>query len=356
MKRNGHTAAGTQRWRCKACNASTTYNYRSDNKFLESFIHWLFSQRSQNESGIESRTFRRHVSAFWAYWPLPPIHEAQEEVIHVDGLYLARNVVILIACSEQGPIGWYLARSENSNAWAALLGRIRAPVLVITDGGTGFEKARKKLWPHTKVQRCNYHVFCQIKRLTTTRPQLLAGKELYALAKDLLHISTHVEAKIWVQRYLHWSCSWDSFLREKTYDEHKHWVYTHERLHRARSGINRLLSQNVLFTYLEKPAYPSTNNRIEGGVNAQLRAMLRSHRGMPLMHRIKAVFWWCYIHSPSALAPTEALKTFPTDNEIAAIYKKMTAQERTFDEIPRWGDAIVWSEMHHSAPFFSRWD
>ena len=153
-----------------------------------------------------------------------------------------------------------------------------------------------------------------------------------------------------------WCRKWNIFLQEKTYDNQRHWVYTHDRLHRARSGLNRLLSQNVLFAYLEKADYPSTNNRIEGGINAQLRAMLRNHRGMPLMHRIKAVFWWCYLHCPHHLPTTEALERMPTDKEIAAIYQKMTAQERMFNELTNWGDAIVWSELHHSNPFFSAWD
>jgi hypothetical protein len=38
---------------------------------------------------------------------------------------------------------------------------------------------------------------------------------------------------------------------------------------------------------------PRTNNRIEGGVNAQLREMMRNHRGMSEVRRVKAVFWWC---------------------------------------------------------------
>ena len=53
----------------------------------------------------------------------------------------------------------------------------------------------------------------------------------------------------------------------------------------ARGSLSRLVSAGTLFTYLD-PALTadgplhSTNNRIEGGVNAQLRGMLRDHRGM----------------------------------------------------------------------------
>lgn len=355
MKRNGHTKAGTVRWRCKACNASTTFHYESGSKDFELFLQWLFGKNSQGELEAESRSFRRRMEQFWTYWALPPVCEDNESVIHVDGLYLSRRIVVLIASGEEGPLGWYLTRSENSHAWGALLRRISAPELVVIDGGTGFEKARRRIWPKTKVQRCLYHVFCQIRRMTTSRPNLPAGQELYELGKELLHIRTTNEANMWIQRYLDWSKRWNSFLQERTYTDQRHWFYTHEHLHRARSGLNKLISQNVLFTYLEEPNYPSTNNRIEGGINAQLRAMLYTHRGMPLLHRIKAVFWWCYMHSPNHLPMHEILKVMPTDKEIAAIYQKMTANERSFEELPQWGDAIVWSELHHSGHFFSTW-
>jgi hypothetical protein len=51
-----------------------------------------------------------------------------------------------------------------------------------------------------------------------------------------------------------------------------------------------------MFTYLDEDLLneiekiPSTNNRIEGGINSRLRAMLRDHRGLSIERRIKAVF------------------------------------------------------------------
>ena len=58
----------------------------------------------------------------------------------------------------------------------------------MTDGGTGFKSALKQVWPDTRVQRCVFHAFCQVKRYTTSRPKLQAGIELYALSKELMHI------------------------------------------------------------------------------------------------------------------------------------------------------------------------
>jgi hypothetical protein len=70
-------------------------------------------------------------------------------VIFVDGIYLTRNIVVLIARSDRYVLAWYLARSENSNAWVALMMRIAPPLIVVTDGDTGFSKARRK---HTHLR------------------------------------------------------------------------------------------------------------------------------------------------------------------------------------------------------------
>ena len=58
---------------------------------------------------------------------------------------------------------------------------------------------------------------------------------------------------------------------------------------------------------------PAMTNRIEGATNASLRQMLPDHRGLSLTRRIKAIFWWCYMHTEHSLPPAQILKTMPTD-------------------------------------------
>ena len=74
-----------------------------------------------------------------------------------------------------------------------------------------------------------------------------------------------------------------------TIDEFGNKRSTHERLLKAESSLWRLIRQQTLFTFLEciDITIPITNNRIEGGVNAQLRSMLRAHRGLSLERRLK---------------------------------------------------------------------
>ena len=274
----------------------------------------------------------------------------------------AKNVVVLIAGTEEHVIGWYLAKSENSRAWAALMSPIPPPDVVVTDGGSGFEKARKKVWPETRVQRCVFHAFNQVKKQTTTRPKLQAGVELYGLAKELLHAKTPSAATAWLQAFNDWCERWKDFLAERTLNEETGKMgWTHERLVTARNGLNTLIKRGHLFTFLDpeltaEGPVPSTNNRHEGGVNAPLRDMLRLHRGMSTLRRVKAVFWWCYMHSENPLPAAEILATMPTDEDIADLYRRTVYEPQKRDGPVEWGDGLVWAELHNSTPWRIDWD
>ena len=248
----------------------------------------------------KGRTFRRHTAVFWDIWPMPPKIDTRNDILFVDGIYLS-----------------------------------------------------KKAWRTAKLQKCIFHAVCQVKRYTTTRPKTLAGIMLYALGNELLHITNQEEAQAWVQRLFSWRITFRSFLSEMTRDSNGNLRSTHERLLKAYNSLVVLIKANTLFTYSDDTlqleiACPSTNNAIEGGVNAQLRSLLRNHRGMSIERRIKAVFWWCYLHSPRPLSAKEILKTMPTDKSIAKIYKSMNDRAQLEGSIPTWGDAIVWSDLHNS--------
>ena len=312
MKRNGRTGAGSQRWRCRACGASTTVSYDDTAARLEEFLAWLMSKDTQLSMPGQGRTFRRRTAEFWRVWPMPePTGEARRALL-VDGIWLARDLVVLIAYDGGHVVSWYMAESEASRAWEALMAPIPAPEVVACDGGAGFERARRRACPGTRVQRCLFHAFSQVRRYTTSRPRLQAGRERR---------------------------------------------FTHERLRRARSSLSRLVSAGTLFTYLD-PALaaegplPRTNNPIEGGVNAQLREVLRNHRGLSLMRRAKAVFWWwCCMHAEGPKPARELLRSMPTDADIDFLYRTYSASPKREDGGPEWGDRVVWEELHRKDPY-----
>lgn len=295
-KRNGRTSSGSQRWRCTACGASTTLRYDNTAARLGEFLGWLLSKDSQATMPGGGRSFRRRTAEFWEVWPMP-----------------------------------------------------------VPDGGSGFAKAVRETWPRTRVQRCTFHAFSQVKRYTTTRPKLQAGRELYLIARDLMGIETLHQAELWVERYLDWCGFWADFLEDRTVVDGRR-VYTHERLRRARSSLSSLVSAGTLFTYLDPDLakagpLPSTNNMIEGGVNSQLRAVLRNHRGLTSAERVKAVFWWCHAHSGDARTAREKLATMPTDADIDFLFSVYSASPAREDGGPEWGDRAVWEDLHHRDPY-----
>lgn len=135
-----------------------------------------------------------------------------------------------------------------------------------------------------------------------------------------------------------------------TKDEYGILRLKHERLVKAERSLWQLVKQDVLFRYLKlvnERALPATNSRIEGGINAQLRALLRDYRGLSIERRIKAGFLWCYIHSLHPLPYDEILKAMPTDKSIAKIYKEMSERQNLERASPTWEDTIVWSALHN---------
>lgn len=252
---------------------------RIDNaaKLLDLFLSWLLARRRQADMPGGGRAFRRKTARFWEIWPMPPKVEAPRRVVYVNGIHLGRKAVVLIASDDEHVLGWHLARTGNSRAWAAPMSRIAEPEVAVSDGEDG-------------------------------RPRLV-----------------------------------------------------HKRLVKARRSLVRLVNAGTLFTYLgpgltADGPLPATSNSIEGGVNAQLRAMLGDHRGFSIERRLKAVFWWCYMHSPDPLPAAEILRAMPAGRSIAEIYGRMGERERLEGTIPRWGDAIVWSELHSSEPYRMDWD
>ena len=83
--------------------------------------------------------------------------------------------------------------------------------------------------------------------------------------------------------------------------------------------------------------------------------MLRDHRGMSVERRIKAVFWWCYMHTEYPLSPAELLKVMPTDHSVDSLYRA-NRQGQLQGGVQEWGDAIVWNEFHTSGPYRMDWD
>lgn len=350
MKGNGTTKAGTKRWRCPKCGASSVRKHDSSAKQLEAFLRWLLSKDAVADLKTSRSTFWRRTAWIWKIWPIAPYTGEVHDVVFLDGIWLRRKAVVLIAVAGGRVAGWHLAQTECAASWAALMLRIPAPKMAVSDGSPGFSKAAKLVWPSAKVQRCTFHAASQVKRCTTLKPKLEAGIELLGIANRLTDAKDAESAAAWLLEYSEWCVRWDGFLKECTVKDGKK-AYTHERLRKARRGLNRLVKDKTLFAFVEMQqehggSWPSTNNAVES-VNARLRDMLRHHRGLPLLHRIKAIFWWCYMHTECPLPPAEILRVMPTDDEVDGLFAAASSGSKRDDGAPdEYGTGIAWEEFH----------
>lgn len=305
----------------------------------------------------QGRNARRRFAPLWKIWPLMDVVDEVHHVVFVDGIYLSHKLVVLIACTKSHVLGWHVARSENAAAWQALFDRIAAPDVVVCDGGSGIAKAVRGSWSGTRIQRCTFHAFSAVKRHTTTRPRTQAGVDLYGLAKDLLKVDSREKSLTWLSDLTAWNAQYKDFLAEKTKLANGQYVDTHQRLIKAKNSLNTLARQGTLFTFLEPDLIvdddpiPAMSNLIEGKINSQLRAMLRQHRGMCLDHQIKAVCWWCYLHTENPKSPARLLENAVTDEHIQALFARAAHRGKAQQEINQWGTGVNWTDFHHAVPW-----
>jgi hypothetical protein len=164
----------------------------------------------------------------------------------------------------------------------------------------------------------------------TRHPKTDAGRDLLALARRLTRVTTIQAAAQWAVDLAGWYGLYGRLTLERTYrtmssqevpsyvKPSQTWWYTHIRLRRAYRLLEKLHQQGHLFTFLDprlaRLGIPPTTNRIEGGVNRQLRILLDRHRGMPSDHQRRGVEWWLWLHwhdhpDPVSLIPAPSSDT-----------------------------------------------
>lgn len=116
LVKNGKTAAGTQRWRCRTCGASSVRR-RIDvtrREQLRRFLTWLTGKHTQAEiDGGTGRSFRHETAWCWALQPRMPVTGEVHDSVLVDGIWIG-SWCLLIALSNTGHvIAWQWGSSQT---------------------------------------------------------------------------------------------------------------------------------------------------------------------------------------------------------------------------------------------------
>lgn len=325
LVKNGRTAAGTQRWRCPDCGASTTRKRADLSRIhtLNMFVKYLLGKASQAETDgtATGRSFRRRVSWCWDITPVLPVTGEVIDEIQLDGFHLRTGWCLLIASAGTTPVAFQWAGSENRAAWSALLTQIPAPKVVVSDGAAGLTGALAEHWPDTRIQRCLVHVQRNVRRHVTTRAKTPAGQALWGLALKLTQVRTVDNMQAWLLLLSRWESQYLALTKQRTYATAgvtapswaragQKWWFTHQRLRSGHRVLQRLVKAGHLFTFLDPELADlktsSTTNKIEGGINSPLRRVLTHHRGLSEHHQKRALEWWLYTNT-KPVRPTSAM-------------------------------------------------
>lgn len=304
LQKWGKTTAGTQRYRCPQCSGSQVRKRPdlSRQLLLEHFVAWLLGKQSQDElpTSVTTRTWRNQTAWCWDIVPKPtPTGEVHYALI-LDGIRVG-SLVCLIARTTEYVIAWHWAGWESSSTWSELLATIPAPGFAVCDGQKGILLAIARCWPETKIQRCTFHIWLNVRGKLTLSPKTEAGQDFLRLTRALWQVHTEADAAAWKQQFQAWENQYNDFVKQRTYvrepkPNQRRWWYTHGRLRSAYRQLKKLQEDQQLFTYVynSDPRLPRTTNHMEGGINSQLRTKLKLHRGLSDEHQRRLVEWYLY--------------------------------------------------------------
>lgn len=194
-----------------------------------------------------------------------------------------------------------------------------------------------------------------ITQPTGIKPRSWAGKQLRKIAVALSRVTDMDAAAAWPASYNQWGQTCDAFLDGKGTYADGTIADRHQRLVRARRMIRERIRENHLFTFLEPTRgrttpIPATNNLIESW-NGRIRGMLRHHRGLGLLRRIKATCWWCYQHTQQPEPASWLMTNAISDQQIEEPYRKAwehspQGAHETYGIPNRYGTGIDRNEFH----------
>ena len=56
--------------------------------------------------------------------------------------------------------------------------------------------------------------------------------------------------------------------------------------------------------------------------------------------------WWCLMRTECPPSPAEILRTMPTDETIAGVYRSLAEGRENERACAMWGTAVEWRDLH----------
>jgi len=273
-----------QNYLCKSCGRQFVYRQVVDNKRL--YKEYVFGKQT-----LKQLAEKHNISISTVQRRLACVHSSRviasnkNVIVLMDTTYWGRNFgVVVMKDSKTGKILWrkFIYRKETLSDYREgvewLLENKFQIEAIVCDGLRGMFQQ----FSSYRVQMCQFHQVCIVKRYLTQKPELEASIELLGIIKLLCH----TDKESFMGIFNSWYSKWSEFIKERYVDKKTGRTrYVHRRLRSAYLSIKRNMA--YLWTWYDniESGIPNTNNGLEGKFT-DLKSKLRNHNGLSKEHRM----------------------------------------------------------------------
>lgn len=298
---------GKQRFKCKDCNANTTWINRGvslSNRFTW-FRQWILGKQTLSQlaisSGYHERTLRRYFDIYLSNYPRWNIKPSEKVNLLIDGTYFSNKICLVLYRDNNikatqiyrlSDGEWFEEIFEDLQNLLSLGIHIES---VTCDGLSNTIKAVKKVSSGIIIQRCLVHIQRECLIWLTRNPQSQAGIELRQIMLKLHLIADRNKWGYWIVEFMEWHQTHKDFIDQKTYntDTGRYW-FTHKNVRHAFIHVKRALPD--MFHYLDNPAIPKSTNALESFFG-HLKQNIAIHRGLSKEHYKNYIKWYLFFKS-----------------------------------------------------------
>lgn len=298
---------GKQRFKCKVCNAYTTWNNKGvsrSNRFIW-FRNWIIGKQTLSQlvtkSGYNERTLRRYFDIYLSNYPRWKVKPSEKVNLLIDGTYFTNKVCLVLYRDNNIKATqiyrltdgeWFEEIYEDLQNLLSLGIHIES---VTCDGLSNIIKAVTKASSQILIQRCIVHIQRECLTWLTRRPQSQAGIELRQIILKLHLITDRNKWGYWIVEIIEWYKTHKDFVNEKTYNHNtgRYW-FTHKSVRRSFIHIKRALPN--MFHYLDNPDIPKSTNALESFFG-HLKQNIAIHRGLSKEHYKNYIKWYLFFKS-----------------------------------------------------------
>jgi len=296
----GKTSANKQRYRCKRCSLTFTWQNKSNKRYTEK--HWFdlwikesYSIRQLSKISGHSAAKLKRIKNYWLSQNPPATirkNGARTKYLIFDATYFHKQgccLIVIDTKSRKIIANSYEDKERRSNTctlFLTLLEQGVAPVAITIDGHTQVTRAIKEVFPKAKIQRCLYHIQRQGLSWLRARPKTQAARDLKELLLFLPNIKTEEEKNIFIESFFSWQAKYKEFM-----DNLPNTSIAMNDLKRTASVIKYALPNMFHYIY-DKNIAPTTN--IAESKFSRLKSDFQRHRGLREKHKVAYLKWYIY--------------------------------------------------------------